>query len=184
MNKVYKWAGIGARSTPSFVLDNMTLMSQHLSEQGHMLRTGGAAGADSAFMAGATEGNAEIFLPWASYKVSGYMYNPWPTTWKVYATVTPDATLLAAKYHPAWDKCSRSARALHGRNSYIILGYHLDDPVDFVICWTAGGKAGGGTGQALRIAQDRGIPVLDFGVYQDSADIQKAYSIFMGSLDS
>lgn len=37
----------------------------------------------------------------------------------------------------------------------------MTDPVDFVVCWTKEAKGGGGTGQALRIARDRGIAVYD-----------------------
>ena len=49
------------------------------------------------------------------------------------------------------------------RNSYQVLGRNLDDPVEFVICWTPGGSGSGGTGQAIRIAKDYQIPVFDLG---------------------
>jgi cell division GTPase FtsZ len=54
-------------------------------------------------------------------------------------------------------------RKLHARNAMIVLGKNLDDPVDFIICWTPGGTGSGGTGQALRIARAYGIPVYDLG---------------------
>jgi hypothetical protein len=67
----------------------------------------------------------------------------------------------AAKYHPAWHKCSYDVQRLHARNSLIMLGWQLNEPVDFVICWTKDGKASGGTGQALRIAEAYNIPIFN-----------------------
>ena len=39
-----------------------------------------------------------------------------------------------------------------------MLGLTLGRPVDAVVCWSAGGRAEGGTGMAIRIAEARGIP--------------------------
>ena len=36
--------------------------------------------------------------------------------------------------------------------------------VDMVICWTAGGQRGGGTGQALRIAEHLEVTIFDLAV--------------------
>jgi hypothetical protein len=68
----------------------------------------------------------------------------------------------AARFHPAWDKCSPYAKRLHARNSAIMLGHDLGTPVNFVLCWTKDGGATGGTGQALRIAAALGIPVFNW----------------------
>ena len=60
--------------------------------------------------------------------------------------------------------CGRStARKFHARNCYQVLGKDLQSPSNFVLCWTPGGAVTGGTGQALRIAIDRGIPVFNMG---------------------
>ena len=45
----------------------------------------------------------------------------------------------------------------------VLLGETLDRPVDAVVCWTARGCIEGGTGMAIRIAEARGIPVLNLG---------------------
>lgn len=52
---------------------------------------------------------------------------------------------------------------LHGRNAHQVLGLYLDHPVSMVLCWTPEGKGGGGTGQAIRIAEAYGVTVYDMG---------------------
>lgn len=55
----------------------------------------------------------------------------------------------------------------------ILLGRDLNDPVDFVVCWTPGAQAVGGTGQALRIAEAYGIKVYNAA---DQAQILELYN--------
>ena len=52
-------------------------------------------------------------------------------------------------------------RGLMARNAMIVLGPTLREPVDCVLCWTPGGKPTGGTGHALRLADEAGIPILN-----------------------
>ena len=68
---------------------------------------------------------------------------------------------LAKKYHPNWPACGKLARQFHARNMHQVLGPDLKSPSDFVICWTKDGKASGGTGQAIRVAEDFNIPVFN-----------------------
>ena len=153
MDTLY-YAGIGSRATPQHVLNDMTNISRNLEQSGFVLRSGGAAGADSAFEAGIQMvENAEIYLPWCGFNKSlSGLYPP-----------TPDALKMAADYHPAWNRCTNAARAFHARNCHQILGRHLDDPVQFVLCWTPEGAVFGGTGQALRIAIAKDIPIFNMG---------------------
>jgi hypothetical protein len=72
---------------------------------------------------------------------------------------------MAAEYHPAWDKCSQGARAMHARNVQIILGAELDRPVYFVICWTPGGKAVGRTAMGIRLSEAYGITVYNLAKF-------------------
>ena len=114
-----KYAGIGSRATPPKILAEMGRIARTLSDHRWTLRTGGAAGADLAFEH-AHIARREIFHP---------------------RQAPPDAialtaTALAAAHHPAWDRCSTYAKLLHARNSHIVLGARLDDPVDAVVCWT------------------------------------------------
>ena len=45
----------------------------------------------------------------------------------------------------------------------MLLGETLDRPVDAVVAWTVQGRVEGGTGMGIRIAESRGIPVLNLG---------------------
>lgn len=135
------YAGIGSRETPKEILELMTLAAKTFAGKGFTLRSGGAIGADIAFEKGCGT-NKEIFRA---------------------KDCTEAAKEMTSKYHPAWDKCNDYARNLHGRNCQILLGRDVanPEPVKFVLCWTKDGKDTGGTGQAIRIATDMGIPVYN-----------------------
>lgn len=151
------YAGIGSRSTPKDILSKMESISKTLAKKDYTLRSGGQIGADEAFRIGAeiAGGDIELMLPWPGFR-------------KLWGTeVTAEAILTAEKYHPNWKACNPAARALHGRNSMIILGENLNDPVDFVVCWTKNGKDDGGTGLGIRMAWELKIPV--FNLYNESA---------------
>ena len=134
------YAGIGSRDTPDDICITMTKLARVLSDLGYTLRSGGAAGADKAFAAGASD--KEIFRP---------------------NDATAEAIELSSKYHPAWNRCKQWAKLLHARNAQIVLGRELNSPVSFVICWTKNAKGTGGTGQGIRIAKGYNIPVYDLG---------------------
>lgn len=159
-----KYAGIGSRETPLNVLSLMEVVAENLGSRGWTLRTGGAPGADTAFFNGASLRSAhliELYLPWDGF--NGYrkaeLY-PW-----IYVDNSPSRAAfdVAKKYHPSYKYLSRGAKLLMARNSHQVLGPDLDDPVDCVICWTKGGKLEGGTAQAIRIAEDHGIPIFNLG---------------------
>lgn len=159
-NDTKTYCGIGSRETPKAVLSLMELIAFYLAEQGHILRSGGAPGADQAFERGCdiADGRKEIFIPW-----NGFQNRNARTEVGVLASITGRALELAAEVHPNWGACSIAAQKLHARNCYQILGTNLDNPVSDVVCWTPGGNGGGGTGQALRLAKKLGIPIWDLG---------------------
>lgn len=132
------YMGIGSRGTPSGILLDMERISFILSENDFTLWSGGAFGADLAFEKNAKK--KRIFYA---------------------QDATPKAIELSSKYHPNWNACGEYARKLHGRNSMIALGEELLTPADFCVCWTIDGKDTGGTGQAMRIALDYGIPIFN-----------------------
>jgi len=144
------YSGIGSRETPTEIQILMTSFARHLSTLGFILRSGGAPGADSAFELGALPGLSEIYLPWQGFNNK-----------KSNMKILPEAIEIAAKYHPAWGRLNSSARQFHTRNVHQILGADLRTPSKFVVCWTSDGKASGGTGQAMRIALDKGIPIYN-----------------------
>jgi hypothetical protein len=158
--KVY--AGIGSRSTPGHILVIMQQLATRLATLGWVLRSGNCCGADQAFQGGANQVDpklVELYLPWPGYEaehiaVGNGVYTPCSLAYRI-----------AAEYHPAWDKCSHGARAMHARNVQIVLGTELDRPVDLVICWTPGGKAVGGTAMGIRLAQAHRIPVYNLAKF-------------------
>ena len=161
------YAGIGSRNTPAPILDVMTRIGTALADKGYTLRSGGANGADLAFEKGCdlVQGNKEIYLPW-----KGFNKNP-----STFHTISREALRMGEFYHPYWSKLSNSARLFHSRNCYQVLGLTLDNPVDFVVCWTTGV---GGTQQALRIAKDKGIQIYNL----IDSDVLNEFEVMMDGL--
>lgn len=168
MNKPICYTGIGARKTPEPILQNMQSVGVFMAQSGYTLRSGAAHGADAAFEAGCdkAQGKKEIFLPWE--KFNGHDSNHYISSLKAFA-VSRD---IAEKYNPSWDKLSDGAKRMMTRNVQQIFGDHLINETKLIICWTPEGKITGGTGQALRIAKDHKIPILNFGS-QDLPEIEK-----------
>jgi hypothetical protein len=149
------YAGIGSTKTPDNICKLMGAIAYLLYRRGYILRSGGAEGADDAFEKGTpVMAIMEIFLPWNRY-------NGKPDTMRLTSMELGVARSIAEKYHPNWLACSEGAKKLHTRNTMQILGRGCNSPVKFVICWTPDGKNSGGTGQALRIAEDKKIKVYN-----------------------
>lgn len=135
----------------------MTNIAQALSDLGYILRSGGAAGADQAFEAGAGL-KKKIYTAHNSSR---------------------EAELIAKEYHPCWSSLTKFARKLHGRNSYQVLGDNLRTPSKFLICWTPDGCKShltrsiltGGTGTAISIAERCFIPIYNMYLEEDLAKI-------------
>lgn len=145
------YTGIGSRETPPDLQKIMHCIANALANDNWILRSGGAEGADSAFEAGAAK--KRIYLPWNNFNgktVDGVNY-----------IVPPYAESWVMDYHPDADYLSPAAKKLMSRNTYQVLGDDLDTPSDVVFCWTSAGKASGGTGQAMRIARDYKIPIIN-----------------------
>ncbi len=168
------YTGIGSRETPLDVRMRFTVLARLLGEGGAILRTGGAPGADNAFLEGAlsVDAHVELYLPWQGFNKEEldplYDQYPW-TNVKIYTAPTVEAYAIAAYFHPYYSNLKRGARSLQARNSHQVLGRDIrtrDTEIlsDLVICWTENGKRQGGTGQALRIAENRGVPIIDFGL--------------------
>ncbi len=158
------YAGIGARATPRPVLTDMTTMAAWLARTGWHLASGGADGADTAFAAGAPADRRTLYLPWRGYNGHGG-----PDCRVLSSSELTACMKIAARLHPAWDRCSPAVRKLHARNAAVLLGERLDHPVDAAICWTPGGAVTGGTGMALRIAAEHGIAIMNLAVLSPRA---------------
>ena len=174
-----RYAGIGLRATPEVVLADMTVMAGWLARTGWHLSSGGADGADTAFAAGAPLGQKTLWLPWRGY--NGRLAREC----QVLSAAALEAGMeIAAPLHPAWNLCSPAVRKLHARNAAVLLGRTLNRPVDAVVCWTVKGRADGGTGMAIRIAEDRGIPVLNLGAMTPRAVCERLAAIRRATSES
>lgn len=173
------YTGIGSRETPPAVCAVMTQLAAQLSALGYTLRSGGAPGADDAFETGAAYDRKEIFLPWDGFNSRRSQFLPFAPE------MQKEAEYIAAVHHPNWDACNAAARKLHTRNVYQILGADLNSPTKFVICWTKDGQASGGTGQALRIAKGREIPIYNlYGYWAAKAEKAMAYARLLAELEA
>lgn len=154
------YSGIGSRRTPQDQLRYMVSFASAARQRGLTLRSGHADGADKAFERGAG-GSAHIFLPFAGFN------RETPVLGLKYVNPTREAFELAARFHPAWHVLNRDGRRLMARNTHEVLGWGLDEPSEFVVCWTEDGsldgvgRGAGGTGQALRIAHAPLIYTVD-----------------------
>jgi hypothetical protein len=157
MNGLY-YAGIGSRETPLHICHAFTHLGQKMEDMGWILRSGGADGADAHFGYAVKPEHKEIYLPWAGFnKAIGIDIAELPEE------VVLQARYIAQNAHPNWKACTSAARMLHTRNVFQIMGKDLQSWSKLVICWTQGGKGKGGTGQAIRIANEIGVPVFDLG---------------------
>jgi hypothetical protein len=166
------YAGIGSRETPPDVLKFMEERARDWAELMHTLRSGGARGADTAFEKGAISGGGPLEIFYADRSRIGYSDNKdedWTANLgqsnvEAYDPETIKMAMEHAKeFHPNWHACSPYAKKLHARNSLIMLGERLNNPVDLVVCWTPNGFKKGGTAQALRIAEYMKIPIVKLG---------------------
>lgn len=158
------YAGIGSRRTPFDIQLIMRDIAGALEDR-YILRSGGADGADDAFFEGVTpelrKTRTQIFLPSRCFRrheapLQGCIDASRLPAW-------PKALETVEKYHPTPWSLTPFTRRLMARNAMQVLGSNLDDPVVFVVCWTPGGEAVGGTRQAIKIAMDHGIPVRNLG---------------------
>ena len=167
------YAGIGARETPPRIQDIMTRLASKLEQDGWILRSGAAEGADSAFERGVInpQANAEIYLPRYKFptrakdprvlpRIAGSQpqfinYQTLPTARAARQTVPVYNKYSAGKSDFWFD--------LMARNAMQVLGRDLRTPAKVVIAYTPEGKVVGGTGQALRMAQNYKIPIRNLG---------------------
>jgi hypothetical protein len=168
------YAGIGSRETPESILNAFTKIGEELGNLGITLRSGRAPGADSAFERGARKAhqNSEIFVPWRGFpKGSDLASFPAIVFDRLENAQKLKAIESVRRYHPAPDRLSDGAFKLMARNYCQMFGPSVDSPASsFVVCWTRDGGATGGTGQAIRMAEEGDIPVLNAHGYENNPD--------------
>ena len=158
------FAGIGSRDIidyPKAKSRIKTVVDKAIANKIY-LRSGGAIGADTIFENCAKdlekegEHHSHIFLPWKDFNSNKSMLT----------LVNGNMYKLAAKHHPVWDRLSGSVKRLFARNTAILLGYDLDEPVQFVAYWKESEKLGG-TDHTVRIAQDPAYNIKCFNLFKD-----------------
>ncbi|MFW5962023.1 MAG: hypothetical protein ACOCQR_00225 [bacterium] len=165
------YTGVGSRNTPKNIQEVMVALAYKLSKKKYILRSGGAEGADYAFEYGCRNANSnmEIFLPWDGFN---NLYNDLEHFLLNNFNNIEQATIIAKTYHPNFDKLSPGAQKLMTRNSYQVLGQDLNTMSEFLVCWTPDActsmedrtQKTGGTGQAIAIASDYGLPIFNLAL--------------------
>lgn len=173
------YAGIGSRETPEHIGVIMTNIASRLEVAGWTLRSGGAAGADTFFENGVRNpSNKQIYIH--KERVHDRRHDP---RFGIYNAQRcedyADAEKLASEVHPVWHRCNDSARQLHARNVFQVLGPGFLGPfVDhsrFLVCWAIPdihGVPEGGTRTAWNIAVKYNIPRFNLAVKDDRVRIE------------
>lgn len=167
-------ACVGSRALDASHLALLEAIGTSLVTAGWTVHSGGAQGADQAFARGAaralgqnpkTPGGLVIHLPWASYEreaADAAVRQSGGRAVLDCAPFTPDEQALALQFHPAPERLSRAGITLMTRNVRIVCPDGLEaSPVHRVIAFPLYKLGGGGTGQALRLAEHFGISVHD-----------------------
>lgn len=125
-------ACVGSRATTDALLQRCSEIGYFLAKEDIIVRSGGAKGADSAFVLGASEfigtsfaGGIRIYKPWSSYKPS---FVP-PSAIFVDPPYPLEFEAIAALAHKKWDQAPALNRRLLTRNVAILLH---ERPVDLV----------------------------------------------------
>lgn len=175
------FAGIGSRRISSKYSKALSKLVFYLTLMGRKVNSGRADGSDLAAEIGALAAinfleklsnkkisrNAvmNIFLPWNNFNGAcfgdGYVH--------ISEDIQKKTDIITSKYHPNYANLKQSHKKLMGRNANQIFGKFLNEQVKFVLCYTSDAAYSsemtsnktGGTGQAIRIADDNNINVFN-----------------------
>jgi hypothetical protein len=187
------YTGIGSRKTPKDILHLMTVIARDLALNDYILRSGGADGADAAFEQGCDEvhGKKEIYLPCKGFQNhNSELFYGGSNVDNEAADEYAKKVWLTRDMPCEWNRLKSFTKALMSRNCFQVLGPHLDEPSDLVICWTKDGEASGGTGQAIKLAElvtksdknDWSIKIInlqkDKFYYEQAKEDQENYQVF------
>ena len=172
--RTHTYAGLGSRETPADVLALMEALGERLAGERWLLRTGLSPGADQAFYRGALlcGGEVELYLPWPGFQADARLDIEGASVREL-PQPSAAACELAQRFHERWKQLEPPERQLLARDAHEVLGADLSSPAELLVCWTADGSLDGeelyedGTGQALRIASEHGVPVLNLARRED-----------------
>jgi hypothetical protein len=156
------YAGIGSREVTLGELLDIANISKLLANMNFLLYSGNAPGSDIAFQKG-SNGKCVVYVPWDGFEIANYNYKT--EARKHFVMGRSEAGLASIlKYHPNPASLSTGGKALMARNWHQINGVPPEFPkVHFVVVCATPTKKGvdGGSGQAIRIAEDLNIPVVN-----------------------
>jgi hypothetical protein len=157
--RVYEaYTGIGSRDIPYEIANIAESIAYKMAKLGYTLRSGAARGSDYHFEVGcdSANGQKEIFLPEKGFQ--GHSSEYYVENWPQYE----HALELAEFYYGVgWKSITEWAKNAHTRNVAQVLGWTLENPSQFVFCYTSNGKKKGGTAQAMRVAEAFDVPIFN-----------------------
>ena len=144
-------------------------------ELGHIIRSGGAIGADliaetayrdAILERKATNDQVEIYIPWRNFQATRGINNPLHHLHVIPSdpVYIQQANTMVYNTHPNPRALSQGALKLHSRNMNQVFGLDLNTPIDLCICWTEHGIKSGGTASAITLCERNNIPVFNLGV--------------------
>lgn len=148
---------VGSREAPQYICDLFTELGIEVRERGWWARSGHAPGIDYAAELGAKD-RCIVYLPWTGFNRES------PVLGTASSQPLRDEVLkIVYKHEPYAKDLSDGVKLIKSRNVYQVLGVDLQSPSDVVVCWTEEGEVVGGTGLAIKIAERKGIPVINVG---------------------
>lgn len=179
------YTGVGSRETPLEMMKVISSLAERLAGEGFILRSGAADGADTAFEDGHNnwrwsdvwdynpDALKEIFIAWNGFSDRNEKEDG---VYCLKGEIVQEAEEIASSVHPAWDRLSRGAKALHSRNCFQVLGKDLRTPSKFLVCYAPVDKHGvpkGGTRTAWVLARLWNIPCFNLAIPADLERINK-----------
>lgn len=165
--------GIGSRSTPRKILREMVAIGEWCLENGVLVRSGHAEGADYAFEQGAEE-NCIAYLPWSSFGRERKMFGTPVVFDKQPKPIQGLLKDIADTHHPVWSDLTWGIKKIIARNVCQVRG-HVGKAIVSKACvyWTFAGNTQGGTVFTRDLASHYSVPCFNMQEYKTAAEIIK-----------
>lgn len=157
------YAGIGSRTITPRETAIIKKVAFELSKKDFILFSGNAVGSDIAFQIG-SQGKCVLFLPKQNYNNHQYNVN---NSLDHYDLGDSELGKKAISLHPNKNSLGKYDIQYMCRNYHQVAGYAKYPPASLVICCATYTivenkmQVSGGTGQAVRIANSKNIPIIN-----------------------
>lgn len=169
------WTGIGSREVPAHITLMLQKVARYMSDNGHTLRSGGAAGSDTIFQKEVDPELTQIWIPWKGFNKVCKDGN--------HVVISDKSFNIARDFYldtgiiPWFDRMKQGAQKLHARNYFQVVGKEgLGEPKSEVCIYYAemnGDEPKGGTRSAVMVARHFGIPCYNLGISSDLDKLDK-----------